>query len=75
MAQAFSSLWPNYTVSGRSRLHFVPAVTSITSRRCGSAYTLPLGREPEDKVMMLRTIIWVYGVLVLVGFYMGATPF
>jgi len=25
--------------------------------------------------MMLRTIIWVYGVLVLVGFYMGATPF
>ena len=53
----------------------MPAVTSITSRRCGSAYTLPPGREPEDKVMMLRTIIWVYGVLVLVGFYMGATPF
>jgi hypothetical protein len=32
------------------------------------------GLEPEDKVMMLRTIIWVYGVLVLIGFYMGSTP-
>ena len=33
-----------------------------------------LGLEPEGKVMMLRTIIWVYGVLVLIGFYMGSTP-
>lgn len=32
------------------------------------------GLEPEDKVMMLRTIIWVYGVLLLVGFYMGSMP-
>lgn len=32
------------------------------------------GLEPEDKVMMLRTIIWVYGVMWLVGLYMGATP-
>lgn len=32
------------------------------------------GFEPEDKVMMLRTIIWVYGVLLLIGFYMGSTP-
>jgi len=24
--------------------------------------------------MMLRTIIWVYGVMLLLGFYVGATP-
>ena len=32
------------------------------------------GREPEDRTMLLRTIIWVYGVLLLIGFYMGSTP-
>lgn len=32
------------------------------------------GLEPEERTMLLRTIIWVYGVLLLVGFYMGSTP-
>lgn len=33
------------------------------------------GRVPEDRTMLLRTIIWTYGVLLLLGFYVGATPF
>jgi hypothetical protein len=33
-----------------------------------------LGQEPEERTMLLRTIIWVYGVLLLVGFYMGSQP-
>jgi hypothetical protein len=32
------------------------------------------GLEPEERTMLLRTIIWVYGVLLLVGFYMGSMP-
>lgn len=32
------------------------------------------GLEPEERTMLLRTIIWVYGVLLLVGFYMGSQP-
>ncbi len=35
---------------------------------------MSLGLEPEDRTMLLRTIIWVYGVLVLIGFYMGSMP-
>jgi hypothetical protein len=54
------------TCAGRDLHHIAPLWFGLH---------LSVGREPEDRVMMLRTIIWVYGVLVLVGFYMGATPF